>query len=172
LQLLARCVYDEIQQQTGAPKGRGNIARIFRTVPALTEAEQNMGKVTGIGGIFFKASDQEGTLRWLQENLGIPAEDWGSMFKWRDRENPEAKGYTVLGVFKADSDYFDPSPQPFMVNFRVDDLDSVLDSLRSKGIEPVKVFPPEPNGWFAHVIGPDGVKFELWEPAADDPYDP
>lgn len=133
-----------------------------------------MAKITGIGGVFFK-TDSEATARWFTEVLGVPTERWGCMFPWREREDPERTGYTVLGLHSHDSDYFDPSTKPFMINFRVDDLDGMLAMLRERGVTVVKVFDPEPNGRFAHVMGPEGVKFELWEPIAPpaaDPYDP
>jgi len=130
-----------------------------------------MAKVTGIGGVFFKSPDAKAALGWFTDNLGLPMDPWGRAFPWRDREDPERKGYTVLSAHGADSNYFDPSTQPFMLNLRVDDLDGMLAQLAAKGITPVRVFDPEPNGRFAHVIGPDGIKIELWEPVADDPYD-
>jgi catechol 2,3-dioxygenase-like lactoylglutathione lyase family enzyme len=130
-----------------------------------------MAKVTGIGGVFFKSTDSGATRAWLRDNLGIPVEEHGWAWKWREREDAEATGYTILSVFKRESDYFDPSEQPFMVNLRVDDLDGMLAQLAERGITPLKIFPPEPNGRFAHVMGPDGIKLELWEPAKPDPYD-
>ena len=130
-----------------------------------------MARITGIGGVFFKTSDTEATRGWLADALGLETHPFGTAFPWLEREGG-AKGYTVLGLHSASSDYFDPSTQPFMVNFRVDDLDGMLERLRAKGAVVTKVFDPEPNGRFAHVMGPDGIKFELWEPVADDPYDP
>jgi hypothetical protein len=120
-----------------------------------------MAKVTGIGGVFFKSTDSGATRAWLRDNLGIPVEEHGWAWKWREREDAEATGYTILSVFKRESDYFDPSEQPFMVNLRVDDLDGMLAQLAARGITPLKIFPPEP----------DGIKLELWEPAKPDPYD-
>jgi lactoylglutathione lyase len=130
-----------------------------------------MAKITGIGGVFIK-TDRDITRHWLNDNLGMPTEDWGQMFPWKEREAPNANGYTVLGLHSKDSTYFGPSTREVMINFRVDDLEGMLASLRAKQIEIVKVFDPEPNGRFAHVRGPDGFVFELWEPAKDDPYDP
>jgi predicted enzyme related to lactoylglutathione lyase len=130
-----------------------------------------MAKVTGIGGVFIKTGDKPAMRTWLDENLGIKTEDWGCSFPWRDREDATKKGYTVLGLHRSESDYFDPSPHAIMINFRVDDLDGVLDHLRSRGITVLKVFDPEPNGRFAHVMGPEGVKIELWQPIENDPYD-
>ena len=131
-----------------------------------------MARITGIGGVFFKTSDTDATRRWFQDQLGLATESFGAVFPWRERENPDVKGYTVLGLHSRSSTYFDPSEQPFMVNFRVDDLDAMLERLRAGGAVVTKVFDPEPNGRFAHVMGPDGIKFELWQPIADDPYDP
>jgi lactoylglutathione lyase len=131
-----------------------------------------MAKVTGIGGFFFKTSDKSGTAQWFREVLGVPTEDWGTVFKWRDRDEPERRGYTVLGLHASASDYFGPSTREFMLNLRVDDLDGMLAALKERGVEVVKVFDPEPNGRFAHVKGPDGMVLELWQPAVPDPYDP
>lgn len=131
-----------------------------------------MAKITGVGGLFFKTSDRPATARWFTETLGMPMEEWGRMFPWLERDDPATKGYTVLGLHARESEYFDPSPLPFMLNLRVDDLDGMLATLRERGVTVVKIFDPEPNGRFAHVMGPEGLKIELWEPKADDPYDP
>ena len=130
-----------------------------------------MARITGIGGIFFK-TDREATRHWLSDNLGLETEPWGRMFPWRERDAPDRTGYTVLGLHERKSAYFGPSTRDLMINFRVDDLDGMLERLRARKVEIVKVFDPEPNGRFAHVRGPDGLVFELWEPKVDDPYDP
>ncbi|MCC6523328.1 MAG: VOC family protein [Polyangiaceae bacterium] len=131
-----------------------------------------MAKVTGIGGVFFKTSDTAATAKWFTDVLDLPTEPWGRVFPWREREDPERKGYTVLGLHPQRSDYFGPSALPFMLNLRVDDLDGMLELLRQRGATILKVLDPEPNGRFAHVVGPDGLTLELWEPKRDDPYDP
>jgi len=131
-----------------------------------------MPKVTGVGGFFFKTRDRKAMASWFSDVLGVATEEWGRMFPWRDRAEPERKGYTVLGLHAADSTYFGPSTREFMLNLRVDDLEGMLAMLRDRGVEVVKRFDPEPNGRFAHVKGPDGMVIELWEPLADDPYDP
>ena len=133
--------------------------------------ERSKGKVTGIGGVFFKTGDKSATLDWFRTHFGLAMEDWGTVFRWRERDEPETKGATVLGVFGADSNYFDPSPHPFMLNFRVDDLDAIMAQLRESGIQ-VDEYPAQPNGRFAHLVGPENVKIELWEPVVPDPYDP
>src|SRR5262245_15520037 len=99
-----------------------------------------MAKVTGIGGVFFKTDDKSATARWFTDVLGLPTEEWGRSFLWRDRDDPAKKGYTVLGLHARTSEYFDPSPLPFMLNLRVDDLDGMLALLRSRGVEVIKIF--------------------------------
>ncbi len=131
-----------------------------------------MARVTGIGGVFFKSEDPTKTAEWFTRTLGMKTESWGCSFPWREREDSQKKGYTVLGLHSNASDYFGPSRLPFMLNLRVDDLEGVLAELTSKGVEIIKRFGPEPNGKFAHVAGPNGLTIELWEPVDPDPYDP
>jgi hypothetical protein len=136
------------------------------------EKAKAMGKVTGIGAVMFKADDKDGMIGWLTGNLGMAFQPWGAQaFKWRDREDPERKGYTLLSVNSPDNDYFDPSTLPFMINLRVEGLDEILAHLKTQGIEPVRVFDAEPNGRFVHIMAPGGLKLELWEPVENDPYD-
>jgi len=118
-----------------------------------------MGKVTGLGGIFYKVADPERTRAWYQETLGIGGE-WGASFRWREGGPEEA--YSLLSPFKAESDYFDPSEAAFMINLRVDDLDGFLAALEAKGI-PVLGRQEEEYGKFAWILDCDGIKIELWE---------
>lgn len=131
-----------------------------------------MAKVTGIGGVFIKTADNEAVRRFLGDQLGVPTEPWGAVFRWRERDAPEQKGATVLGLFGATSDYFGPSGLPFMLNFRVDDLTALIGQLRDAGVPIVREISQEPNGKFAHISGPEGLVIELWEPVDPDPYDP
>lgn len=130
-----------------------------------------MAKVTGIGGVFLRSADGEGLRAMLSETMNLELEPWGRAFPWRERDDPEKKGATVLGLFEADSTYFEPSPLPFMINLRVDDLDGMVAQLEAAG-HAILHRADEPNGRFAHVMAPGGLKLELWEPVADDPYDP
>lgn len=126
-----------------------------------------MKRVTGIGGIFYRAQDKTALLAWYREHLGIEAEDWGHMFRWGDTH-----GYTVWSLFRADSTYFAPSEKPFMINFRVDDLEALLPALEAEGVQIVGGIEREQNGKFAWILDPEGTKIELWEPAPgeQDPY--
>jgi len=122
-----------------------------------------MERVTGIGGIFFKARDLTRTLDWYRDNLGIPAEETYYDFKWRGAETPELPGRTAWAVFEKDSDYFGPSGQTFMINYRVANMDRMLDQLRGAGIPIVKTEDYD-YGRFAWVNDPEGNRIELWEP--------
>lgn len=132
-----------------------------------------MKRVTGIGGIFFKAKNPRQLKAWYADHLGIkPLDDspWGGddaapLLQWRDIDNPERKGYTVHGIFPQDTTYFDPSTAPFMVNFRVDDLDGLLAALREEGVTVEDRVEELPFGRFAWIIDPEGNRIELWEPA-------
>jgi predicted enzyme related to lactoylglutathione lyase len=123
-----------------------------------------MARVTGFGGIFFKTPDPEATARWFTEKLDAPMETWGRMFPWLDPSSPPT---TILGLHRHDSTYFGPSPLPFMINLRVDDLDAMLARVRERGVEVIHVFEPDPHGRFAHIAGPDGLTIELWQPVDD-----
>jgi catechol 2,3-dioxygenase-like lactoylglutathione lyase family enzyme len=118
-----------------------------------------MARVTGLGGIFYKAADPEKTAAWYQEMLGLGG-DWGIHFRWSDDGGEDP--YSLLSAFKAETDYFGPSPQPFMINLRVDDLDGLLAQLEAKGIE-VLGRQNEDYGDFAWIMDPDGIKLELWQ---------
>lgn len=129
-----------------------------------------MKRVTGIGGIFFKTRDPDAMKAWYERHLGINLDpSYGTSFEWRQAGDPERKGYTVWSPFPADTDYFAPSQKDFMVNYRVADLDGLLDLLRQEGVEVVGEVHNFDYGKFAHVLDPEGNKVELWEPF-DEPY--
>jgi predicted enzyme related to lactoylglutathione lyase len=120
-------------------------------------------RVTGIGGIFFKSPDAPRLSAWYEKHLGLKADQGCVIFKWRERE-ADANGSTVWSIFPGNTKYFDPSPNPFMVNYRVENLDGLLETLKAEG---VTVAPERENseyGQFAWIIDPDGNRIELWEP--------
>ena len=121
-------------------------------------------KVTGIGGVFFKTANASKTKDWYRDNLGIKVNEWGASFEFRNANRPEEINYLSWSPFSADTDYFNPSDQSFMINYRVQNLDGLLQQFKSKGIEllgPVQEFE---YGRFAHILDPNGIKIELWEP--------
>ena len=126
----------------------------------------SMARVTGIGGVFFKAKDPKALAAWYAEHLGVKLEDWGgAVFEWAaDQSAQSAKGVTVWHLADADGDWFAPSTSAVMINYRVDDLDGLLAQLAAAGIPTVKGPDDEFNGRFAWVMDPEGNKVELWEP--------
>ena len=121
-----------------------------------------MKRVTGIGGIFFKTKERGKVLEWYEKHLGIKADpEFGTAFEWLDKDDPQKKGMTIWSAFKQESKYFD---QPFMINYRVDDLDALLKALEAEGVE---IDPKRENmeyGKFAWIVDPEGNRIELWEP--------
>ena len=121
-----------------------------------------MAKVLGVGGIFFKAADVPAVSDWYRRVLGLELADWGGA-----AFPPLPRGVTVWSPFAADTGYFAPSAQPFMVNFVVDDLDAVLIRVAAEGVEVLGRDDQDAMGRFAWIMDPAGVKIELWEPAAE-----
>lgn len=123
-----------------------------------------MQRVTGLGGIFFKARDPAALNAWYRQHLGLDVSEWGgTVFKWAD-DSPT--GTTLWTPFKADTGYFAPSEAPFMVNFRVADLHGLLAALRAEGCEVLEKVDESEYGKFGWVMDPEGNKVELWEPPA------
>jgi predicted enzyme related to lactoylglutathione lyase len=123
-------------------------------------------RVTGIGGIFMKAENPGRLYDWYEKHLGIVREPHGAgaMLHWREDENPERRGATIWALFEKNSQYFEPSRAPFMVNYRVDDLDALLEALRAEGVEIDPKREDHDYGRFAWITDPEGNKIELWEP--------
>ena len=124
-----------------------------------------MKKVTGIGGIFFKCDDPKKMNEWYSQNLGLPVQSWGTMFKWRDAEDPDKEGYTVWSPFAKDTKYFEPSKKEFMINYQVEDLEALVEQLKADGVTFVDELVDSEYGKFIHLVDPEGNKIELFEPA-------
>jgi predicted enzyme related to lactoylglutathione lyase len=119
-------------------------------------------RVTGIGGIFFKAKDAPALRAWYQRHLGIDVQAWGgTAFTWGD-----AGGMTIWSVAAESSDQFAPSGAPFMINYRVEDLQALVAALRAEGCNVLDRVDDGEYGKFAWVIDPEGNKVELWQPPA------
>lgn len=118
-----------------------------------------MARITGLGGIFYKVADPERTKAWYADILGLSG-DYGVMFGWKTQAASDP--FSLVSPFGAESDYFDPSQLPFMINLRVDDIDGMVDALQSKEIE-ILGRQDEDYGRFAWILDCDGVKIELWQ---------
>jgi len=126
-----------------------------------------MRRVTGIGGIFFKAKDPGALGAWYKRHLGIDVQPWGgAAFDWVDADGKPTVGTTAWSVFPESGDQFAPGTAPFMVNYRVADLDGLLATLREEGCNVLDRTDDSEYGKFGWVIDPEGNKVELWEPPA------
>ncbi|QYR52973.1 VOC family protein [Lysobacter soyae] len=124
-----------------------------------------MKRVTGIGGIFFKSKDPKALGEWYKTHLGMDVTEWGgAIFPWGGEGSSE--GMTIWSTFSENSDKMAPSTAPFMINYRVDDLDALMAALKSEGCQVIDNTEPSDFGKFGWVIDPDGNKIELWEPPA------
>jgi predicted enzyme related to lactoylglutathione lyase len=123
-----------------------------------------MAKVLGIGGLFFKTRDGDTLRQWYQRVLGLEFAEWGGVWFASEAFAAQPGAGAVFGPMAHDTDYFAPSDEAFMFNLVVDDLEAMLERCKANGVEPVKLFPDEPNGRFAHIIDPEGRKIELWQP--------
>jgi predicted enzyme related to lactoylglutathione lyase len=122
----------------------------------------SMQRVTGIGGIFFKARDPVALRAWYQKHLGIDVQDWGgAAFSWGN-----SGGTTIWNATDGSGDYFAPGTSNFMVNYRVADLHAMLVALRAEGCNVLEKVDDSQFGKFGWVIDPEGSKVELWEPPA------
>jgi predicted enzyme related to lactoylglutathione lyase len=124
-----------------------------------------IGRVTGIGGIFFKSRDPKALMDWYQRQLGVQAEQWGgAVFQWNSDSNPSGVGSTVFSIMEQGSKNFGPGPSQFMINFRVDHVNALLERLRADGCEVSDNAQDSEYGKFGWVTDPDGNRIELWEP--------
>jgi predicted enzyme related to lactoylglutathione lyase len=128
-----------------------------------------MAKVTGIGGVFIKSRGKGPELTaWYKEHLGMATEEWGgAILKWGDDIAGDG-GMTVWHTADRDSDWFSPSESKFMINYRVDSMDGMIEQLKSAGIDILQGPEHHENGVFAWIMDPEGNKVELWEPKAWD----
>jgi predicted enzyme related to lactoylglutathione lyase len=124
-------------------------------------------RVTGIGGIFFKAKDAPALRAWYKQHLGIDVQDWGgTAFTWTDADGNPTGGMTVWSVSPETSKQFAPSNASFMVNYRVEDLHAVIAALKAEGCNVLDKIDDSEYGKFGWVIDPEGNKVELWQPPA------
>ncbi len=124
-----------------------------------------MKRVTGIGGIFFKAKDPASLQAWYRRHLGIDVQVWGgTAFSWSDEQGTPTGGTTVWSIGAQDGDQFAPSQAAFMINYRVHDLHALVAALREEGCQVLEKIDESEYGKFAWVIDPEGNKVELWQP--------
>jgi predicted enzyme related to lactoylglutathione lyase len=135
--------------------------------PDHRTSEASVKRITGIGGIFFKAKDAPALRAWYKRHLGIDVQEWGgTAFTWTDSDGTPTGGTTVWSIAPEASKQFAPSTAPFMVNYRVEDLHAVVAALKAEGCNVLDKIDESEYGKFAWVIDPEGNKVELWQPPA------
>ena len=137
------------------------------TIRVRLDSEDQMKRVTGIGGIFFSAKDPKALCAWYKTHLGIDVQDWGgTAFTWADADGNPTKGTTAWLIDAAGGNHFAPSKSTFMVNYRVEDLAGLLQALRDEGCDVLEKTDDSEYGKFGWVMDPEGNKVELWQPPA------
>jgi catechol 2,3-dioxygenase-like lactoylglutathione lyase family enzyme len=135
-----------------------------KSKPPVTMEQR--GRILGIGGVFLKSANRDQMREWYSKHLGLSDKGGGATLPWREHDDPQKEHVTVWSLFAASSNYFDPSPAPFMVNYIVDDLDALLDRLKGEGVKIDAKRMNESYGRFAWIYDLDGNKIELWQPSA------
>ena len=130
----------------------------------LHSTEQEVGKVTGIGGIFFKSKDPKSLRAWYQEHLGFYVNAYGSVFEWKQAKDSNKKGFTQWSPFKESTTYFAPSTKEFMINYQVQNIEGLVIKLKENGVTIVDSIATYEYGKFIHIMDTQGNKIELWEP--------
>lgn len=130
-----------------------------------TRTESPSPKVTGVGGIFFFCENPKETREWYKKNLGIDTNDYGASFESRNMQNPDEINILQWSPFKQGSDYFAPSKKEFMINYRVQNIEGLLEQLRQNGVTILDEIQSYDYGKFLHIMDAEGNKIELWEPA-------
>ena len=127
---------------------------------------EGASRVTGIGGIFFKARDPKALGEWYRDHLALPIQESVALFTWRGGKDGKVRGHTVWSIFPAETKYFGQDGASFMINYRVKDLDSVMAALRKEGVEIAGKIEESEYGRFGWITDPEGNRIELWEPPA------
>ena len=123
-----------------------------------------MKKVTGIGGVFFKCKNPKKVNQWYKKHLGLNTDEYGTSFEWRLAKDGTKKGFTQWSPFDESTDNFQPSQKEFMINYRVENLEALVEELRNNGVTITDSIELYDYGKFVHLLDVEGNKIELWEP--------
>lgn len=129
-----------------------------------TNYDNQTKRVTSIGGIFFKCKDPKQMREWYKTHLGLNTNQYGTVFEWRQADDSTKKGFTQWSPFKETTKYFEPSTKDFMINYRVENLELLVQELRKEAVTIVDTIETYDYGKFVHILDMEGNKIELWEP--------
>jgi predicted enzyme related to lactoylglutathione lyase len=137
----------------------------FKSIITVKTKEINkMGKVTGIGGIFFKCKDPKKMTEWYSQHLGLNTNPYGATFEWFEAADSTKKAQTQWTPFSETTKYFEPSTKDFMINYRVENLEALVEELKKGGVTIVDTIETYDYGKFIHILDGEGNKIQLWEP--------
>jgi len=123
-----------------------------------------MKRVTSIGGIFFKCKDPKKMREWYQNHLGLNTNQYGAVFEWWQGADSTKKGFTNWTPFAEKTKYFEPSTKEFMINYRVENLEALVEELNKEGVTITDTIETVDYGKFVHIMDIEGNKIQLWEP--------
>lgn len=101
---------------------------------------------------------------WYTKHLGLQTDKYGTCFEWRQAEDESKKGFTQWSPFKDNTTYFEPSKKEYMINYRVENLEWLVEEFKKEGVTVVDAIETVEYGKFVHVLDVEGNKIELWEP--------
>jgi predicted enzyme related to lactoylglutathione lyase len=130
-----------------------------------SKEQTKMKKVTGIGGVFFKCKDPKKMTEWYKTNLGLNTNPYGgATFEWYEGADSTKKAQTQWQPFPESTKYFEPSTKDFMINYRVGNLEALVEELKKNGVTIVDTMEVVSYGKFIHILDAEGNKVQLWEP--------
>ncbi len=124
---------------------------------------KKMNRVTGIGGVFFKAKDPKKITEWYKNHLGLNANPYGATFNWFEGHDSTKQAQTQWTPFPENSKYFGAENQNFMINYRVENLVQLVEELKKEGVTIVDEMEIYDYGKFIHILDGEGNKVQLWE---------
>ncbi|WP_353145929.1 VOC family protein [Chryseobacterium sp.] len=128
------------------------------------KSSDNLKRVTGIGGIFFKCKDPKMMREWYRDHLGLNTNEYGAVFEWYQGADNSKKGFSQWSPFSEKTKYFQPSEKDFMINYRVADLEKLVEQLKKENVTIIDKIETYEYGKFVHIMDIEGNKIELWEP--------
>jgi predicted enzyme related to lactoylglutathione lyase len=137
---------------------------VHEKISTTTKESNSMKRVTGIGGIFFKCKDPNNVKEWYKKHIGLDTDKYGTNFEWREGADSTKKGFTQWSPFSATTKYFEPSTKEFMINYRVENLEGLVEELKKEGVTITDTIETFDYGKFVHILDVEGNKIELWEP--------
>jgi predicted enzyme related to lactoylglutathione lyase len=137
---------------------------VNKIVTDQSNNQTSIKKVTGIGGIFFKCKNPKKMREWYKTHLGLNTNQYGAVFEWRQGTDTTKKGFTQWSPFSETTKYFEPSTKDFMINYRVENMEALVEQLKKDSVTIADKIETAEYGKFVHIIDAEGNKIELWEP--------